>query len=127
MIKIVSFIAIILFLFGFTICKFAYPNAFLSDGHPLKQIGINNFTDLRYNIYAICLGSMFFVCFKLSVDKWLQCVFFIGMGLSVADLMDRFISGITTFQSADKIIIVFTIIISLYKLKQRGNSKNTSS
>jgi len=66
---------------------------------------------------------MFFVCLKLSnKDKWFEFIFFIGLGLSVADVTDRLVSGITTFQYIDKIIIIITGIIAFYKLIKRGNN-----
>lgn len=115
MYKALGFISVALFSLGFWICKLAYPAAFLDkDDERFNQQSVDDFTDLRYNLYAIAFGCVYLGWLKENKSKELTLAMSIGFGLSISDLMDRFISSITTFTDSDKIIVLITIFISVY-------------
>lgn len=116
----------VVFLFGtgYWLCKWKYPEAFL-DNFNHNQIAVNNFTDLRYSIFAIIFGLMFIrTQIKGEMIRFEIFVLDTGIGLVISDLIDRFYFNITKFTKEDIIMIITTIFLSFLEVYTIFNLKN---
>jgi hypothetical protein len=119
--RLLAYISVFLFGFGFWICKLMFPRAFYPQVDiRFSQVSLNNFTDWRYGIYSIAFWCIFLSFFRYTKDFNLKIAMFAGIGFSGADIIDRYISNITTFQKSDYILIPIVIITTwIYQRKQR--------
>lgn len=101
-VNIISLLVVLLFLLNRQICFLFYPN------------DIDSWWLLRTNIYAVIFGGSLYLT-RLKHEKFSMCVLFIGIQLSVSDIIDRLVYGITYFTYTDYFLIPLAIIIGVYK------------
>lgn len=101
---ILSITSVLLFGLGFWICNLLYPDACGAQ--------INQWWDMRMNIYAIILLTCFSVALSKEDNKHLRFVLSIGIGLSASDVIDRIFFNISQFTKEDVSMVIATFIIS---------------
>lgn len=102
-----SIISLILFAFGYWICLFIYPD------------DVVKFFELRMNIYSCIILSCFYLASLNNSDKRVKLILDIGIGLSLSDVIDRLLFDITTFNANDYVLIVLTLLISIYNYARK--------
>lgn len=100
-------LAVLLFAFNYLICELVYGN------------DIESWWDLRNNISAVVVLLAFY-CARLEKTPIVTLVTNIGIGFSMADVIDRVFFDIMQFTKSDILMIVVTITYSIYNyVRQR--------
>lgn len=122
-----AIIVVILFGSSYWICAYVYPKAFLpidQYNHEIVQRAINDFTDLRYSLYSLIIGTVFLLIKMKAVIKGEIFWWTLGVELSIADIIDRYKFNITKFTEEDIIIIIISLMIAYLEAYTKYNSKN---
>lgn len=104
---ILAYASVILFGTGFWICEIIY------------KYDLIKWTHLRMNLISLVICGVLYVADKCATDRRLKLPLEIGIGLSIADVIDRLCFDITTFSTNDFITIGFTIAFSIYNYVKR--------
>ncbi len=107
---LLSIIAVLLFCFNYQICEFFYSNS------------LNNWWDLRTNIYAILFAVALTIA-RYDSKGWIRFVLNVGIGFSVSDVIDRVYFDITVFTQADIYMIIATLLMASIEFYVKRNDK----
>lgn len=113
--EILSIIVILLFVGNYQICELFYKNDLIK------------WWELRTNIYAVLFALVLYIA-RVNSKGILRFILSVGIGFSVADVIDRLIFDVTVFNKADILMIILTIIISAYNyVNIRSRESKTTS
>jgi hypothetical protein len=118
-----ALIGILIFYFGFGICKYYHPAAFLPQ--PVDKYVIL-FTDLRYDLYAVFMLSIIVSC-MIEIKEWERKLYSfiidVGFGFSLSDVIDREYFDITKFEQNDYWMVGVTLVFSYFTVFTKYNLK----
>lgn len=102
--------SIILWLSNFTICNYFYHD------------DVSNWWNLKMAIYNICIVLILFALrYKESIK--FKLIINIGIGFILSSVIDRIFFGITDFLNKDYLMIVLTIVFSVYDYNKEKYGK----
>lgn len=104
--KILYSLAIILFVFNYSICDyFYYVNGVLDS---------KGWWGLKSNIYAVIVGLVF-ISSSIGTKGVLRLILNIGVGFTVSNIIDKCYFNVLEFRYNDIIMIILTVCLSLYE------------
>ncbi len=114
--KLALFIsAVLLFVFGFGICSFVYPD------YSSNPSELNKWWDLRMNLYSILILICFAGASFNTSTKLERFILAVGIGMSASDVLDRMYFDITTFTMEDIAMVAITVFVSWLEIYSNKN------
>lgn len=104
--RIVYIVAILLFVFNYSICDFFYYNDDVKD--------IQKWWGLKSNIYAIIVMMVFYASI-INTKGVLRLILNIGLGLCVSNVIDKVFFNVLIFRYNDALMIILTLCFSFYE------------
>ena len=92
-----SLIIVVLFISNYQICELVYPN------------DLNKWWELRQNIYNVIIAISLYLAQSSTNNKNTQFILNMGIGIAIANCIDRIFFDINYFQIND----IYTTLISL--------------
>jgi hypothetical protein len=103
--KILIILAISLFIGNYHICNYFYPGN--------SQTDINNWWDLKSNIYAVIM-MIVFLSAQIGTKGLLRFFLSIGVGFAISNVIDKCYFNVLEFTKADIYMIIITVLFSFY-------------
>ena len=98
-------LAVSLFIGNYHICNYFYPGN--------SQIDINNWWDLKSNVYAVIIAIVFFSA-QIGTKGLLRFILSIGVGFAISNAIDKIYFNVLEFTTADIYMIIITLLVSGY-------------
>jgi hypothetical protein len=103
--KILIILAISLFICNYHICNYVYPGN--------SQTDINNWWDLKSNIYAVIM-MVVFLSAQIGTKGFLRFILSVGVGFAISNVIDKLYFSVIEFTTSDIYMIIITLLVSGY-------------
>ena len=98
-------LAISLFISNYYICDYFYPGN--------SQTDINNWWDLKSNIYAVIM-MIVFLSAQIGSKGILRFILSVGVGFAISNVIDKCYFNVLEFTTVDIYMIIVTVLVSGY-------------